>query len=363
MRIYNLLLVPFLLINFNSKIFAENYYLDGPRNNATLRFEIDNDIIWDEDSNFTNGWSFQYHTVRYDSWEETKMPGFIKWVGKHFPTLDDDNSIVRNSHGFGQNMITPRNLNVKTPQEGELPYAGTLTYTLNWQSFNRQMARNFQVSIGILGPESFAEKFQKFVHKDLGLGDDPQGWNNQRDTEPIVNIGYEHPWRMAYMGNYNNDWAGQLTLSPSVSLGNLFTAVEVGLALRFGWNILEGFNTYPAPPGRGFFQASHLSKPSSASPHGFEVVFGARGCGLIYSVIYDGSLITDDDRAVDRNDFILTGGLGIFYHYYDLFSIRFTLQKSTDLLNEDYVPVNSPGGEKTNADVSFGSFSIDFFIK
>ncbi len=362
MRIYIVFLVPFLLINFNSKIFAENFYLDSPRNKSTLRFEIDNDIIWDDDSNFTNGWSLQYHTVRYASWEEAKMPGFIKWVGKHFPTIDNDNAIIRNSHGIGQNMITPKNLNVEVPQEGELPYAGSLTYTLNWQSFNRKMARNFQVSIGILGSGSLAEQFQKFVHNDLGLGDDPQGWSTQRDTEPIINFGYEHPLRLASIGNYNNDWAGQLSLAPSVSLGNLFTAVEVGLALRFGWNILEGFNTYPAPPGRGFFQASHLPKPSTTSLHSFEVVFGARGCGLIYSVIFDGSIITDDDRAVDRNVFVFSRGLGIFYHYYDQFSIRFALQKTTDLLKENSLPVPPPGGEKTNADISYGSLIIDFYF-
>jgi hypothetical protein len=352
--------VLFCLIYLHGKLFAENFYLDSPKNKGTLRFEIDNDVIWDDDSNFTNGWSLQYHTVRCAGWEETKMPGFIKWVGKHFPTLNNDGSIVRNSHGIGQNMITPKNLNIEIPQEGELPYAGTLTYTINWQSYNRQMARNLQLSIGVLGPESLAEQFQKFVHNDLGAGEDPKGWHAQRKAEPIFNIGYEHPWRMAHLGNYTNDWAGQLTLIPSVSLGNLFTAVELGMAIRFGWNILEGFNAYPAPPGRGFFQASHLPKPSSASPHAFEVVLGARGCGLIYSVIYDGSVLTDDNRSIDRYNYVLTGGVGLFYHHYGLCSVRITLQKSTDLIDRDSIPAPPTEGEKTHADVSFGSLIIDF---
>jgi len=86
------------------------------------------------------------------------------------------------------------------------------------------------------------------------------------------------------------------------------------------WEItpMTGQDKYP------LFQASHLPKPSSASPHSFEVVFGARGCAVGYSFIYDGSKITDDDRDVDRNTFIFTRGIGVFYHYYNLFSIRFT---------------------------------------
>ncbi len=216
------------------------------------------------------------------------------------------------------------------------------------------------VSFGVLGEPSLAEQFQKFVHNDLGRGDDPKGWDTQRDTEPIFNIGYQYSLRLAHLGKYNDGFAGQLTLAPSASLGNLFTAAELGLSLRFGWNILEGFNAYPAPPGRGFFQASYLPKPASASPHGIGVILGVRGSGLAYSVIYDGSIITGDDRDVERNNFFFTAGAGIFYHYYDVFSIRATIERSTDILKEDSIPYPPPGEEKTEADVSFGSIILDF---
>jgi hypothetical protein len=347
-------------VYFNTTLFAEDFYLDSPRNKGTLRFEIDNDAIWDEDSNFSNGWSLQYHTVRYASWEETEAPGFVKWVGKHFPTLDDDDSIVRYGQGIGQNMITPGDIEAEVPQEGDLRYAGTLTYTLNWQSFNRRTARNFQVSVGVLGEESYADEFQEFFHDDLGLGDEPMGWDTQRDTEPIVNVAYQHVWRLAHMGQYHNGWAGQIALGPSAHLGNLFTAVELAFGLRFGWNILEGFNTVPAPPGRGFFQDYNLPKPSYASPHGFEVILAARASGLIYSVLYDGSIITDDDRDVDREDLLFSGLIGLNYHYYDRLSIRASLILNSDIIDEDELPDPLPGRDGTSNDTSFGTFAIDF---
>ncbi len=324
------------------------------------RCPINNDAVWDDDSQFTNGWSLQYHTVRYASWEETKAPGFVKWVGKHFPTLHDDDSIVRYGQGIGQNMMTPEDIEAKIPLEGDLPYAGTLTYTLNWQSFNRRAARNFQVSAGVLGQESLAEEFQKLVHDDLGMGREPRGWDTQRKTEPIVNISYQHFWRLAHLGEYNNGWAGQISLGPSAHLGNLFTAVELGFGLRFGWNILEGFNTFPAPPVRGVFQAYYLPKPSFVSPHSVEVILGAQATGFIYSVLYDGSIITDDDRDVDREDFIYSGLIGLNYHYYDWFSIRVSLIYTSDVLVEESLPDPRPGHEKTSVDNSFGTFVIDF---
>lgn len=252
-RIYKFLLAALLMQLYSTTLFAEDFYLDGPFNKGLFRFEIDNDTVWNHDSNFSNGWSLQYHTVNYASWEETKAPGFVKWMGQHFPSLADKSSIVRIGQGIGQNMFTPGDLKAEIPLEGDLPYAGTLTYSLSWQSFNRQTARIFQVSAGILGPASLAEQFQKFVHNDLGLADDPKGWDTQRDTEPLLNFGYGYLLRIAHLGGYTDDWGGQLTLASGLSLGNLGTDVEVGLGFRFGWNISEGFSTYPAPPGGGLF--------------------------------------------------------------------------------------------------------------
>jgi len=75
-----------------------------------------------------------------------------------------------------------------------------------------------------------------------------------------------------------------------------------GRGMQYGAGVLM-VQICEAPPGRGIFQASYLPKPSSASPHGVEVILGARGTGLAYSVIYHGSIITGDDRDVDRNNF------------------------------------------------------------
>ena len=348
-----------LLVSSDKLLYADPFHLDSFYNKGTLRIEMDNDAIWDKDSNFTNGWSFQYHTVRYATWEETRAPAFIKWVGNHFPTLAADDSIVRYGQGIGQNMITPGDLTHPNPPEGDLPYAGTLTYTLNWQSFNPGRARIFQVTAGILGPESFAGEFQKYTHNDLGRGTDPKGWDTQRDTEPVLNLAYAHVWRLVQAGNYTNDWAGQMFAGPAVYVGNLFTGVDVALGLRWGWNIQEGFNSFPAPPGYGFYTSPLLPKPAIASRHSVELILVGVASGIVYSVLYDGSIITGDDRHVEREDVVFSGIIGINYHYYDFFSIRLAFNLETDIIDEDTLPQALPGKVKTGADNSYGSLMID----
>lgn len=360
MKILHIAMIGILLWMPSSVAAVEDFYLDSPHNKGTLRFEIDNDAIWKSDSNFTNGWSLQYHTVRYASWEETKAPDFIKWVGNHFPTLSGEGAIVRNGHGIGQNMITPEDLTNPDPPPGDLPYAGSLTYTINWQRFNRKNASIFQATAGVLGEESLAEDFQKFVHNDLGLGDDPQGWRTQRDTEPVVNFSYLYFWRLGHVGTYTNGWAGQAIAGPAVHVGNIWTAAELGLGFRFGWNMPEGFNTFPAPPGRGVFKMLQIPKPFHASPHGVEMVLAGRATGLLYSVFYDGSAITSDDRDVEREDFGFSYMLGLNYHYYQFLSIRLALLKATETLKEESLPPPRPGEERTSTDASYGTLMIDF---
>ena len=362
LRIGKVLLILLSMQLGSTVLYAKDFYLDSHYNKGALRFEIDNDTVWNTDSNFTNGWSLQYHTVRYLNWDEAEAPGFVKWVGNHFPTLGDEDSIVRNGHGIGQNMMTPGDLTAEIPQKGDLPYAGTLTYSLSWQSFNRRSARSLQLTAGVLGEEAFAEEFQKFVHNDMERGDDPKGWGTQRKTEPIFNIGYQYGYRLAYIGKYTDNWGGQLNLGSRVSLGNLDTSVELGLLFRFGWNILEGFGTLPSPPGVGIFQAAYIPKPAFASPHSVEVILGVSGKGVIYSVAYDGSLITSDDRDVERENFLTSGLFGLNYHYHQLFSVRVHFQATTDLIKEKSIPDPPPGKDKTHGDLSFGALIVDFYF-
>lgn len=341
---------------------ADPFHLDSPRNQGLLRLEMDNDLFFADDSQFSNGFSLQYHGIRYASWEESRAPGFVKWVGEHFPTLGDEGKVVRYGQGVGQNIVTPGDIAAEVPAPGDIPYAGTLTYSLDWQSFNRHKATALQVTAGVLGEEAMAQAVQKFVHNDLGAGDDPKGWDTQRDSEPVLNLSYQHIRRLAHLGKFDNGWAGQVELAPGLLLGNLLTGAEVVTSLRFGWNIPEGFASSPAPPGRGIFQGFHLSKPASASPHGVEMVVSARASRMFYSVLYDGSILTDDDREVDREDHVFGGELAINYYHYDRFSIRLIFTATSDLIREDSLPPPVPGRGQTEAATSFGSIVLEFPI-
>jgi len=259
-------------------------------------------------------------------------------------------------------MFTPGDLHAEIPQENDLPYAGTLTYSLSWQSLKRHSSRNFQMTAGVLGEEALAGDIQEFVHSNLSESEDPAGWDTQRDTEPLLNVGYHYCQRLARFGRYTDDWGSQLSLDTDLSLGNLNTSVGIGLGFRFGWNIPEGFNSGPSPPGFGFFEAAHLPKPASASPHSFEVLLGIQGAGLIYSVLYDGSFVTTDDRSVERESVVFSGLAGLVYRFHNFFSVHLYFNATTDLLKGDSIPESLSNLDKTSSDASFGAWVVEVYF-
>ncbi len=282
------------------------FHIGSHYNKRSMRFSIENDSVRDRDSHFTSGWSIQYHSRVFADWDESETFALIKWIGNHIPALNDDDSVVRTSFGIGQTAYTPADLSNRNPPEYELPYAGSLTGSLSWQSFNQTSARMFQVTVGILGEESLSGQLQIYSHNELDMGEDPRGWDSQRETEPLVNIAYQLNHSLIKSKNLTDRWAGQLSLSSRLSLGNLTTDATTGLSLRYGWNILEGFTVTSEPTGTGLL---HLPTSPSRRQHLRTVsnLSSGNGDGITLFVFYDGSLISGDQRDVKRDNIILSG--------------------------------------------------------
>lgn len=362
MCIKNIFTIVLLILPVSTATAADTFHLESANNKSLVRFELDNDIIWNDDSNFTNGWSLQYHSKQYSSWDSSDAFALYKWVGNTLPGLNPEGSVVRYGHSIGQNMITPGDISNPHPPENDLPYAGTISYSANWQRFNEDNATIFQVTLGILGEPSLAEQFQKFVHNDLDLSGPPNGWDTQRADEPVFNLGYQYSQKIVAFGSYDNAWAGQFEISPAVSLGNIYTAADLEIGFRFGWNMPKGFAVTAAPPVAGFFHSMEIIKAETASAHSIDFYIGGHGTALLYSVFYDGSLLTSDDRDVARDDFMAAALASITYRYHNKFALRLFLQGTTHLLDEDKLPAPLPGQDSTSADLSFGAISFEYYF-
>jgi hypothetical protein len=95
---------------------------------------------------------------------------------------------------------------------------------------------------------------QKFIHNDLGLGDDPQGWDNQLDTEWLGNVNFA--WKRKLFAPQEDRyqpgrWANDFSVGGQLGAGNAVTYADAQLEYRLGLGLPMGFTHIPDQAPRG----------------------------------------------------------------------------------------------------------------
>ncbi|MDR6342213.1 hypothetical protein HNQ91_005290 [Filimonas zeae] len=102
-----------------------------------------------------------------------------------------DSSITTYGWGIMQVMYTPNQLKTPFPPANDYPYAGGLFAAHTFHSANPLKKLNLQseIIVGVMGPPSLAEGFQKFIHKTFGFIT-PRGWDSQMPTDLLLNYNF-----------------------------------------------------------------------------------------------------------------------------------------------------------------------------
>ena len=155
---------------------------------------------------------------------------------------------------------------------------------------------SLDLSLGIVGPDSFAEQTQTAVHKWIG-SPRPEGWHSQLRNEPGILLTYNRKWQAQY---FFDVWNLGVELSPHVggSLGNVLTALSAGATLRFGRDLPSDYGPpliQPSLPGSGFFH------PEQA--FGWYLFAGIEGRLVLHNIFLDGNTFADSP-SVDREPWV-----------------------------------------------------------
>jgi lipid A 3-O-deacylase len=317
-------------------------FAEGPM----WRFEFDNDIVGGSDDFFSAGWSIQRHSAAVSSWEEMELSSFSQWISKHVPGLSGgEDMFVRRGTGLSQIIQTPKDISDPALIEDDVPYAGVLGIASSWTALSNERIVTFQLYTGVLGPASLAEQAQKFVHNDLGLGDDPMGWDHQLSNEFLLNLNMSAAhklWSSGQPAGMSMDLAG----GGGFGLGNLFTQVQLGLQTRFGWNMPAGFAHIPDLAGRGVI----VNPVLDAGEPGVTRLFGtitARTAAVGYTVLLDGNTFEDSHRV--SYDPYLTQVITGLHWMQGAMGLHFNLYLSTN-----------PADDFAASELSWGNVSFSY---
>ena len=295
----------------------------------TWRFEFANDALFDADNQFTNGFTLQTHsTVSADLNDLQGVRAFGKGLARRLLPQDSD-LVYRKALVVGQNMATPEELENPDIILDDTPYLGLLAVGSSWIGFNDTEFTGFGITAGIVGEWSGAEQVQTGVHSLIGATE-PEGWDNQLDTEPVLNIYFMKKRKLwnkpSFDGAFNFD----------LSVGNFLTGIHAGIAMRFGRKP-GGFSYVPDPIGRGMAYDATLPRQNGQTE-----LYGTleiRAWAWAVFMPLEGNTFVSGNEWTDNNTIEpenLIGQAIVGIHYVrSKWGLHATLSFATDSVDED----------------------------
>lgn len=227
-----------------------------------------------------------------------------------YSLLDSDRD-VRYSVALGQTMFTPEDLTRTDLIVDDRPYAGWLFGSFGLvlgprfeqkpgsTAFDRM--ESLQLTLGIVGPISGADRTQKFVHSAIDA-QKPRGWRNQLRNEPGFILEYEQKWRTDSWNLLPGGNLLQVDVMPSagVALGNIHTYGSIAATFRFGNRLANDFGP---PRIRPSVAGSEYYEPSRGERLGAYMFVSIGGRAVARNIFLDGNSFRSS-HSVDKKHFV-----------------------------------------------------------
>lgn len=256
---------------------------------GTWSVVFENDLFRETDRDYTGGIAFVWLP------RDTPPPAWLLATARAIPWFPRHDA-VRHVYAFGQNAFTPRDIQTANPPLDDRPYAGWLWATAGIGARTGDRIDQFSLTLGVVGPWSFAEETQNAIHSLTG-SDQPNGWDTQLGNEPGVVAFYQRSWR-----DLEDARAGgvALELTPHLggALGNIYTYASGGITLRVGRGLdrdLGPPRIQPALPGSGIF--------IPAQEPAWYFFLGLEGRAVAHNIFLDGNTF-QDSRQVEREPLV-----------------------------------------------------------
>ncbi len=282
---------------------------DGGFNAGSTLRSLDNDAFGHTDDQYTSGLAISYVSQPSASFEDTSLPESIgELLEERWLFDDEDQRFV--IYSLSHRSFTPTDLTATALIENDLPYSSSLYGTVVVGSQNRDSLNALSLSVGVVGPLAFGEELQSATHE-LIDSKEPQGWDNQLENEPLLNIGVDARRRLATFGE-RDGFGGDLLGGVSASLGNLQTQASVATTLRAGYGVPSNFHMQtPFLTEVSLGLRAYDKRDGRWSAYGFAGV----GATVLANAIYlDGNTFRDS-HSVSHDHFVARGSVGLALRY------------------------------------------------
>ena len=245
---------------------------------------LENDLFVGEDDGYTNGLGLTFGKGPFKEFDNNNLPSWLYNFTKDFYISTMQNKHRAVAHMFFQRMQTPSDISETELIVDDLPYVGLLAWQGTLYAWDEQVSDQFSLYLGAVGPIALGEQTQSFVHKLTG-GDDPKGWDNQIENEPVFKIEALQVWNLYRSAGKKTQY--DLLGLTGAGIGNLESATKAGFAIRWGTNLRQSFPSFS-------LQADRQINPLSLSHNNdFYLFFGARVGVVFNNILINGNTFKD----------------------------------------------------------------------
>lgn len=282
-------------------------------NFGSITFYAENDKFFaGTDRNYTNGFKLSALTTNLRDFDQDGVPGPVRAIARGLAPLMRDDAIPKLGLSLGQNIYTPEDTQATAYQPADRPYAAWLYLGINYQNYyppkpDSALARlaTIEIQLGVAGGDwALGEFVQNNFHKLIGV-EEAEGWGNQIDNEPGINLVYEHKWRLS-TAEARTGWGADLIPHAGFSLGNVFTYANAGASVRFGYRL-------PADFGTNLIRPTGDSGPVAREPFSIWLFGSVDGRAVARDLTLDGNTFKSGGPSIDKEHFVadLLGGIGL----------------------------------------------------
>lgn len=304
--------VVLLLVSGSKAGFAEP--IDLNRGFRSFSLYVENDVFADSDDQYTSGlkltWSqYGLSELPADAWTHRWLYPVVRRLG--FGNLGNQSAAL--TFSVGQAIYTPEDIESRELIRDDRPYAGITYAAMNFHRKTRKRMHSFGLCAGIVGPHSYAEQMQTFSHDFLN-SHATNGWDHQLEDEPVICLIYDYK-RKVLRTNPGSGIGGEAIFHTGGGLGNVRTFYNLGMLLRYGWNVPTDFGNFPIQPAT-CFNGDMCAHSGESAKKRFGIHLFLSGCSQVvfHDIFLDGNTFRDS-HSVDKEPVvgIFTGGLGLAY--------------------------------------------------
>lgn len=252
---------------------------------SSYSFGFDNDALFGTDRGYTGGASLTWMSGSVSGWRDhpwlTRIPG---------ATDPDARTSVHAT--LGQSVFTPDDIRRIDLVLDDRPYAGLLFLSLGTLVRHSLHEDAMELTLGVVGPASQAERSQVFVH---GMIDNtlPRGWEHQLENELVMQFSLERRW-MGVTARGGKAWGLDIIPHLGGGAGNLAIYSSGGVHVRAGWNLPPDFGPGSIRPG-GERWARSEERGDALS---LQLHAGLDGKAVFRNLLLDGNTFRDSHRVV-----------------------------------------------------------------